>query len=128
MRLVTFSIYVFFMYFVKLSILLLYLRVFTTSKSFRLLTWTTIMVVTAYSLAGFIGTIVRCNPSKGACNNVTQLSIFSSVLNILTDLAILILPLRQVWRLHADTKQKISLFVVFATGSLYVARILRRVF
>ncbi|KAI9755494.1 MAG: hypothetical protein M1815_004907 [Lichina confinis] len=116
-RLITFSIYMFFMYFVKISILFLYLRVFTTAKSFRIMTWVMMFVVTAYSLAGFVGTISRCNPSKGACDNVTQLSIFSSVLNIVTDIIILVLPLRQVWKLQANTKQKTVLMVVFATGS-----------
>lgn len=82
------------------------------------MTWITILVVTAYSFAGFVGTMARCNPSKGACQNVTHLSIISSVLNILTDVAILILPIRQVWRLQASTKQRIGVLVIFALGSL----------
>lgn len=122
MRLVTFSLYVVVMYFVKLSILLLYLRVFTIAKKLRIMTWITILVVTAYSLAGLIGTITRCNPSKGACDNVTHLSIISSVLNILTDIAILILPIRQVWKLQVSTKQRIGVLFVFALGSLYVVQ------
>lgn len=117
-RLTAFSLYWTLMCVVKLSILLLYLRIFTVSRAFRVVTWVTGTLVVAYSVAGFIGTLAACKPAKGSCRNITQLAVCSSVLNIVTDLVIFVLPLRQVWRLQATSKQKIGLAVIFTTGSL----------
>lgn len=103
---------------VKLSILLLYLRLFTVSRAFRVMTWATGALVVAYSVAGFVGTLAACNPKKGTCKNISQLAACSSALNILTDLIIIILPLPQVWRLHATFKQKLGLAIIFTTGFL----------
>ena len=106
------------MYFVKLSILLLYLRIFNVSRTFRHYTYAAIVVVTTHSVVGFVSTFVTCNPVKMSCTNVIPLSIFSSVMNILTDIIILILPLWQVLKMQINQKQKIGLIAVFASGSL----------
>ena len=107
------------MFFVKLSILLLFLRIFTVSRTFKVIAWGTVASISAYSLAGLTGTIVACKPQSGSCKSINELGVASSALNIVTDLIILVLPLRQVWNLQATPRQKIGLIVIFTTGSLY---------
>lgn len=45
----------------------------------------------------------------------------NAVPNIITDWALLILPLPYVWRIHRSAIQKIAIYSVFALGGLYVA-------
>ena len=41
-----------------------------------------------------------------------------SIPNIITDLALLLLPTYSIWKLHVSTKQKIMLTLVFILGGL----------
>lgn len=103
---------------VKISILLLYFRIFSVSPRFRIMTWITGGIVVGYSVAGFIGTLAICKPREGICENMNMMAVVSSALNILTDLMIFCLPMPHVYRLQATTRQKIGLALIFATGLL----------
>lgn len=46
------------------------------------------------------------------------LSIWGSLPNIVTDVAMLILPMRVVWNLHLATRLKVGLAITFLVGSL----------
>ena len=52
--------------------------------------------------------------------NVTYFFYGQSIPNILTDVALLVLPIRFVWRLQARRYQKILLVGTLMTGGLYV--------
>ena len=43
---------------------------------------------------------------------------YSSVPNIMTDIVMLVLPIRIVWNLHTTTRLKIGLTATFTVGSL----------
>ena len=52
------------------------------------------------------------------CINTYMLVIGASIINVVTDIAMLIIPLVAVWNLHMQTKKKIGLTLVFLVGTL----------
>lgn len=79
---------------------------------------------------GIVVSIIPCRPQRrfwdlintpGYCVNLTALALAGGVFNITTDLIILVLPVREVWKLNLPVRQKVALIVIFATGSAYVS-------
>ncbi|KAF8859218.1 hypothetical protein BDZ45DRAFT_650426 [Acephala macrosclerotiorum] len=111
----------------KVSLLLMYYRIFPIN-SMRIGCW----ILGALSVCWCISIIVVCifqcapiskawNPSiPGHCINLKGSFIGNAVPNILTDVAILTLPMPQVWRLHTTLIQRCQLSVVFLLGSFVV--------
>ena len=108
----------------KLSILLLYLRVFKPSR----VTFTALHAVlwanlAFYIIATFIE-IFQCKPMRkiylpllpGSCINQRNSQIASGAINVISDVAILILPIASVWKLRVYRKGKIGLFLIFGFG------------
>lgn len=124
-----YAIYAPFAFLVKSSILLLYIRIFggPGGSSFTRVTWVVIIFLLAYHVATFFPPIFNCSPREkrwnprieGTCIDMWALGITSTSINILTDIVIFILPIKPVWKLQLPTRQKITLFVLFTTGSLY---------
>lgn len=110
----------------KLSIILLYLRLFV-GKCFRRACWTVLALVIACGLWNIITTIFSCNPVAyywdksirgGRCLNNMALWLSTAAFRIATDLAILALPMPVVLSLQLPRKQKIGLILVFAVGGV----------
>ncbi|PMD66336.1 uncharacterized protein K444DRAFT_581191 [Hyaloscypha bicolor E] len=119
---------------IKISILLLYIRIFGVLSYFR---------YTAYILGVFLflwGIMVvfvvslTCRPLKytwdksgeGSCINATVFYIVGSGLNVITDFITLFLPLHAVWYLQSSIQQKLLLTGIFLLGSLTCAISLAR--
>ena len=115
--------------FPKLSILALYLRLFPTQKVYRYVAYAMMVIISANGIAGDVTSLLSCRPLsmrwdqniKGECINVSNYWRFISLANIITDLAMLVFPLPHVWQLKTSRSQKISLTVLFLTGSLWVS-------
>lgn len=115
--------------FPKVCILLLYLRIFADRKV-RIATWAVMaIVVSNFVFTGMITTFVVCQPFAfkwdktipgGHCADIMALYTYIGVPNIVTDVAIAILPLSTLWKLQMNKKRKFGLFVTFMAGSLYV--------
>lgn len=113
--------------FPKVAILMLYIRIFSTPKV-RLMTWIAMGVVLANWVAtGIIATFTICQPfafkwdktiEDGKCANLMAAYKYISIPNIVTDIAILVLPVPSLWKLHTSKWRKIGIFVTFATGGL----------
>ncbi|KAL8656811.1 MAG: hypothetical protein Q9226_002549 [Calogaya cf. arnoldii] len=111
---------------VKISILLLYIRIFGSLRYFRILAY----IIGIFSICWGIMIILvcsfQCRPVQyswdksieGTCINAPLSFIIASALNVFTDFVLLVLPLPAVWNLHTTTSQKISLTVIFLLGSL----------
>lgn len=56
----------------------------------------------------------------GTCGSITASFLADGVINIIIDLAMIILPMPIVWRLQMAPQRKIALTIVFALGILYV--------
>jgi hypothetical protein len=109
----------------KLSILCLYLRIFT-QPWFRRTCWSCVIVVSTYALASIVATIFQCTPiphlwdktayPTATCINVTAFWYANAIYNIITDIVILASVPPVVWKLKLPFRQKLGLTVVFGLG------------
>ena len=109
--------------------LFLYLRIFP-SKQFRLGCFFLIGLVTSSAIAFVLVTIWQCNPvaafwdkdllaQPGARCFSSEAFWFSySVINIILDVLILLLPIHEVLKLQLPSREKIALCAVFSLGIL----------
>jgi hypothetical protein len=113
----------------KISVILLYLRIFVT-KTFRIAAFVVLSIVVGYSLGGIGATIFQCVPIRGAwvknsgatCINSDQFWVAYAVLNILTDVLVLALPVGPIMNLHLRWRERFLIWGVFMLGALYVGR------
>lgn len=112
--------------FPKLCIVLLYLKVFT-NKWARMATWALIYIIVATWISFFVAAMFQCLPFAynwdktipgGHCFNVIVFGHSSSIPNIVTDVAVLVLPIRTVMDLKVSVGRRIGLLLIFLTGSV----------
>ncbi|KAF2431951.1 MFS monosaccharide transporter-like protein [Tothia fuscella] len=110
----------------KTSILLFYLNLSKTERIFR---WATIGTLAMVNLAGLALTFLnafQCSPVGAAfktpvpltdhCEYIVTLYLSSAPVNIITDLAILLLPMPMLTSMRLPRKQKIILIITFGFG------------
>lgn len=121
--------------FVKMSILLLYLRTFTEGRVFRNVVYTLLFTIVVSHVSFAFCYIFFCLPVNCAwttyeteeedekyCTEningdvIVRLIVFISVLTVLLDLIILVLPCRAVWRLHLPFRQKLVILITLISG------------
>ena len=117
-------------FFTKLSICLSYLRYFCPPRTQRTwvfyTTWSIIVFNLLYCVALVLTVSLQCvgRPNRHGgetCVNSYAILVTASIINVLTDLAILIVPLLAVRSLQLDSRRRLGLVVVFAVGGLAVA-------
>lgn len=114
--------------FAKLSLLLFYRRL-APFTWFRAAIYVVMFVVVAYTLGIMFSLIFPCKPIasnwdvtiEGECINKTGIYIATAVINIATDLALLVLPIPVLVRLQIPRLEKVALIAMFGVGSMYVA-------
>ncbi|KAI9803327.1 MAG: hypothetical protein M1825_002118 [Sarcosagium campestre] len=115
--------------FTKLSILLLYWRLFPT-RGFRLGTYIVGAIVVIWWLEVELVTIFQCKPisylwdksGKGRCLDLRgAFSIANAPPNIGIDVILLAMPIGKVWQLRVEKRVKIALSGVFLLGSFVIA-------
>ena len=113
----------------KISILMLYLRIFT-SKAFRIACYISLAIVAAFTIGSTMSTILQCIPINASwdksidnptCTNSAVFWVAFAVINIVTDALILFLPVREVLHLHLHRREKFGLLALFSLGMLSVA-------
>lgn len=57
-------------------------------------------------------------PGGGHCVDVKRLNLASACINVVSDVAILILPQQIIWRLQMSTKRRFGVSIIFAAGLL----------
>jgi hypothetical protein len=91
------------------------------TKTFQIAWWIVLVVTVAYSIP-MIVLSMTCpsseRPPFKQCINVGQLFIGHAVVNIVTDFAILLLPIPAIWRMRLEIRQKAIVSVIFLIGSL----------
>lgn len=108
----------------KLSILFLYMRIMTHGPN-RIAVYVVLGIVVACNIWVFINNFIQCIPLEsiwdpdvtGTCLGLA-VTIGNSVLHIITDFFIFILPLPALAKLKINKKQKIGLILVFSLGFL----------
>ncbi|KAI1851632.1 hypothetical protein JX266_003094 [Neoarthrinium moseri] len=118
------------MIFLKTAILLEWARIFGpgSRKAFR---WTCYIIAglnSTYYIINIILECTSCTPREyywdktipgGHCLDAAVLSLTSALVNLLFDLAILLLPQGVIWRLNMSRRKRVGVSVVFVIGLLY---------
>lgn len=111
------------LYLTKISILLLYARIFTR-HGYRVAIYTAALIVGTSFLYTMTITFLACRPLYAFWNPSTQIClgskywIASAVMHIGTDVLATILPLPMVFALNMRRKEKLILALLFALGFL----------
>lgn len=118
------------MFFAKLSLLLLYLRIFAPQKYMRYTIYLAIgflfcfywflVPLYSYFCAPFPGGSWVSNELGRKCTKMVVVGVVQGPPNVVVDLFLLILPVRSVLRLHLSLKRKMQVLGVFMTGILSV--------
>ena len=113
-----------------MSILLVYYDLFGAVR-FTVAIFVMMGIVTGWWLAFSLVNIFGCRPIQSAwihdgiqqpqCVNTAVVYFANGVINVLTDVMILCLPVRVVWTMQLNTRSKLGLISIFLLGGLYVA-------
>lgn len=127
----------------KVSLLLLYLRVLSNSRRNRIFIYLALGVIVSATLAAIVVTTADTRPfpchwiwADGVdgepCRMVwddDDCYLFTGALTIVLDLVVLYLPCPAVWRLHLQRRQKIGVLIIMLTGVIVtIASTLRLVY
>jgi len=114
----------------KISMIFLYIRVFT-SRWFTNACYMAIVFILLNGAAYIFALAFQCRPvsalwdpllkGKGQCLNLASLSVSGAVCSIVDDLVILILPIPEIMKLKMSKNKKWGLVLMFSIGSLSVS-------
>ncbi|KIV79658.1 hypothetical protein PV11_07207 [Exophiala sideris] len=107
----------------KISIVLLYLRIFP-SRMFKIVSLSVIAYVVAYCTAAICTSIWQCNPiakawdktMPGTCIDIGKLWYANSAFTIFADLLLIAMPMKQIAKLKLPLSQRLGLILVFSLG------------
>lgn len=112
----------------KISILCFYLRIFPEPR-FRVFTYIAIALNVGYLIAFVLISVFQCRPIAGAwlhwdgegnyqCNNINAQGWASAIINMVLDIMVMLLPLRQLYKLKLSWKKKAYVMCMFGLGIL----------
>ncbi|KAF7509484.1 hypothetical protein GJ744_008047 [Endocarpon pusillum] len=110
----------------KLSILLQYIKIFAPSRtgktywSVHFLIWINLLFYIAVMLVQIMQCLPRAkiwNPTiPGRCVDIANVLIVGAIINVVSDVSILVLPIHKVWHLQMPRNRKIGVSAVFMAG------------
>ena len=111
---------------VKASVLFLYLDIFKIQPSFRRVLHGFILFIALFFIGFLISIITLCQPfsrywnvlGPGHCGSLSGSQVATSSINVVVDLAIVLLPLPIIWKLKMQTAKKIKIMCIFAVGAM----------
>ncbi|KAI4273741.1 MAG: hypothetical protein L6R35_006384, partial [Caloplaca aegaea] len=122
----------------KFSLLAFLYRIFNVNLGFRIASWILAAVLAIWTSVTLLLCIFACKPIGASwdiklylapgtrCNiRVPDVTTIHGFCNVITDFALLFLPVPMVWNLHVGTRKKFGLATVFATGVVYVSPAIR---
>jgi hypothetical protein len=109
----------------KLSILFFYCRIFFPVQSLRYISWSIGIVTVLYNLALILVTALQCIPlsamwtgEPGRCIDTLPPFTTLGIINVVTDVAILALPIRYVLQLRLSVTERIQICGIFLLGAV----------
>jgi hypothetical protein len=113
-------------FFARLSILLLYIRIFFPIGSFRTVFWWVIQGVIwlnlLYTVSLILVLTLQCvpyhKPWGSSCVNQWLVLVNASVINIISDIAVLVIPIASIIKLKTTRKKKWAIWALFGFGAL----------
>lgn len=112
--------------FLKISIVLFYIRLFPTT-GFKRAGWISIAIVSAWGIATFLDNAFQCIPANffwdktikgGKCKEIGPVAIANGATSTACDILILVLPMPMIWNLQIDLRKRVALMAIFALGIL----------
>lgn len=112
---------------IKISLLLLYHRLFSVNRHFRAALFVAGALVMMWWMASFWDTIFECVPAQASwnksiknakCQSIRDAALGTGISNVILDLLFLLLPVPMIWQLHISTRIKVSLTGIFLLGGL----------
>jgi hypothetical protein len=110
----------------KVSFLCFYLNI-NPNRNFRISVYVTMFIVLGSCIGVVVSLLAACRPfakntdvtvKGGKCLDKVALYIATAVLNIITDLMVLVLPIPMVLGLQMQRSRKIMLIGLFSIGSM----------
>ena len=112
--------------FSKVSVLLLYRRIFSV-RVFKTVATIGVAIAIAWTVAFTISTIFQCNPIRlywteleflwgNRCIQIIPFYQAQAITDIITDFAILAMPMPMIWKLQLPLKQKLAVAGMFLLG------------
>ena len=117
--------YVLAILFTKLSICLLYLRVFGVNTIFRRFVYSAMALCIVYHTASFgifVAEVSTCDSvvsmNDQICLIAPRVILATSVLNVFTNLYVLLLPINPILALNISRGKRYGVFFIFLSGSV----------
>jgi hypothetical protein len=112
----------------KISILLLFLRIFPGER-FRLVTKIALVWMICHTIAFFMAVTLQCLPvraawdlsQKGKCISSSAVVAAGAGISIFEDVVIVLLPIPELKKLNLSLRKRLAVMCMLALGSLYVA-------
>ena len=113
----------------KISLILLYMRIFGTVGWFKKLCISLICIIAVYGVVSCMMGVFQCDPvayawnrgiTGGKCINLTQFFVANGSFALATDIIVLILPLPLLYGLNLPLGQKLALIPIFGLGTFVV--------
>ncbi|KAL8650701.1 MAG: hypothetical protein Q9210_003672 [Variospora velana] len=115
-----------FIWFIKLSVFLMYLQLFHPFPWARRMAWLGITVTGLFYFSVTVARIALCAPRGGdsyievfstaRCHSTKKVGLASGGFNVVSDVFLLALPVPCVWKLSLKRKQKMGVIAGFMTG------------
>lgn len=113
----------------KVAIMLDWLRIFVPGKTrnaFFWICWSVLVCNTLYYIANIVALNLECIPYQsiwdititGKCLDQKALDISSAVMNLLSDITVIAVAQKVIWRLQMSLKKKLGVSLIFAAGIL----------
>ena len=110
---------------IKLSILLLYIKLLAPGMKIRFAIYAIIAFVAGSMIAFTFSLVFGCRPlaklyhpvMPGYCIDVLKQAFWQGVVNVLSDVMVLAIPIPIVWPMQMPLKHKLGVIGIFSTGS-----------
>jgi hypothetical protein len=111
----------------KISILSLYIRIFPVAWV-KWVSWATMGVIIAWTIATILAGCLICRPFAfnwdqtipgGSCGDQVSSFTVTGVINLVTDIIVLVTPMPRLYMLQMATYKKVTLITVFGLGLVY---------
>ncbi|USW53511.1 hypothetical protein Slin15195_G068300 [Septoria linicola] len=132
--------YVFVIFGTKISIVLLYLRVWPDATTFRKLCWITLGLLAAALVAFEVSTIAQCRPISSQWEQLEDLNLQGQCIDrqsllwalagvvIAFDVVVMLLPVRHLVKLKISSAKRVGACAVFLVGFAVTAMSIARIF
>ncbi|KAF4765332.1 hypothetical protein N7455_004913 [Penicillium solitum] len=110
----------------KISILFLYLSIFPVTWVVRVC-WTTMGVIVAWTIGTILAGCLICRPFAynwdqsipgGSCGNQVTSFTVTGIINLLTDVVVLVTPMPLLYGLQMATYKKVTFITIFGLGAV----------